>query len=121
MTDSKQRPLKGWQSKAYAELAKFHVLEGERASIEDRIEEQRRACVRAGVSYSFGRPSVDAKEDAYACACGAVIVLDYDNRKKKAPFTCDECLALTSEAVAGDQAEEAKPPPSMADSKDIPF
>jgi hypothetical protein len=119
------QPLKNWKAGAYAALAEYYKVESERASFEERLEQAKQKCVRAGVSFRFGGPEVESAEDnAYACNCGAVVTYRYPN-KPGDTHVCGECQEKASEAARADAELEgrpgaAKPKPAVA-AEEIPF
>lgn len=107
-----QPALKNWKGKAYAAIAKYYEVEAEREAFEAKLEAAKQEAIRAGVEFRYGNPDVRGI-DAVACACGAVVPLDYSERLGSRVFTCDACTEKTRAAVEQDEAEEALPPPSL--------
>lgn len=105
---SAQQPLKNWKAAAFAAISKYYTVESEKASYEERLEQAKRECERAGVSFRYGSPNVDHVQDAFSCPCGAVVVFDYGQaRPTSPPFHCRHCIEKTQAAVEQDQNEEA--------------
>jgi hypothetical protein len=126
MADETQKPLKGWQAAAHGALAKYYTVLAERETYEVRLEAAKAEAERAGVSFRFGEPKVDAGEEALRCPCGAVVVLDYyrrADRDSKATIHCQPCRDKSAEAAAQDAELEGTPLPAQKPGSDaeIPF
>lgn len=124
-----QKPLKGWQSAAHSELAKYYAVLAERDAFEQRLADAKAACERAGVTFRFGSPQVDTGEDAYRCPCGAVVVNDYYARQgglrvgDGVTVHCAPCREKSAEAAKQDAALEGTPLPKQkpGSGEEVPF
>jgi restriction endonuclease Mrr len=117
---------KNWKANAYATLADYHKLLGERASIDDRIEEALERCERAGVTVERSYGSVEATVEArevVACKCGALIPQPYAYQQKPRAEICRFCAEQVKAAVVHDteaEKETTGPTPPPAE-QEIPF
>lgn len=112
-------PLKNWKAAAFQALADYYKVEAERQSFEERLEKARADAERAGVSWRYGSPSVEHAHEAYACACGAVVVRNYGD---PVPQHCATCIEKTRAAVEADaKLEGREPPPGPPAKEDSPF
>jgi hypothetical protein len=71
------QPMKNWKAGAFAALAEYYKVEAERAAFEERLEQAKQNCIKAGVTWRYGGPEVDRSDSAYACNCGAVVTYGY--------------------------------------------
>jgi hypothetical protein len=108
-----QENAKGWKPKAYAAISKFYKVLEERATFEERLDEARAACVRAGVEFSSYRdnsPTVTT-DDAVVCPCGSIVPLDYEARRlPRGPdgvLHCAACREKTQQVQRDDAASAA--------------
>ena len=114
-------PLKNWKGAAYQALAEYYKVEAERASFEERLEQAQKAAVRAGVSWRYGTPGIESSQDAFACACGAVVPREYG---APVPDHCPDCIEKTRAAVSADAMLEGRNPPLAPPAKPtegVPF